>query len=90
MLNDPSGGRIPVHDRLEQMANDMTPDDQPMRRDPEREPAWCCVDQPRWCPAGLTKSQKRRVQRLRQLEILEEEQEQNLSKKKVKSQVWHV
>jgi len=90
MLNDPSGGRIPVHDRLEQMADDMTPDDQPMHRDPEREPAWRCVDQPRWCPAGLTNSQKRRVQRLHQLEILEEEQEQNLSKKKVKFQVWHV
>ena len=73
MLRDPSGGRIPAHDRLEQMADDMVPDDQPLRRDPEREPVHHLIDQPRWCPAGLTKSQKRRVQRLRQLEILEEE-----------------
>jgi hypothetical protein len=27
-----------------------------MHRDPEREPAWRCVDQPCWCPAGLTNS----------------------------------
>ena len=43
-----------------------------------------------WCPGGLTRSQKRHVQRLRQLEIIEEEQEQTLSKKGVKTQVWHV
>ena len=36
----------------------------------------------------MTRSQKRCVQRLRQLEIIEEEQEQNLRKKGVKSQVW--
>ena len=39
---------------------------------------------------GLTRLQKRCVQRLRQLEIIEEEQEQTLSKKRVKSQVWRV
>ena len=39
---------------------------------------------------GLTILQKRHVQRLRQLEIIEEEQEQTLSKKRVKSQVWRV
>jgi hypothetical protein len=38
----------------------------------------------------LTRSQKRHVQRLRQLEIIEEEHERTLSKKVVKSQVWHV
>jgi len=38
----------------------------------------------------LTRSQKRRVQKLCQLEIIEEEQEQTLGKKGVKSQVWHV
>ena len=38
----------------------------------------------------MTRSQKRRVQRLRQLEIIEEEQEQTLNKKGVKSQVWRV
>ena len=72
------------------MANDLVHDDQPLRRDPEREPFNHHVDQPRWCPAGLTKSQKRRVQRLRQWEILEEEQKQTLSEKGVKTQVWHV
>jgi hypothetical protein len=62
-------------------------DDQPMRRDPEREPDH--TDQFQWCPGGLTRSQKRRVQRLRQLEIIEEEQEQILRKKGIRSQVWH-
>jgi hypothetical protein len=38
----------------------------------------------------LTRSQKRRVQRLRQLEIIEEEQGQNLGKKGVRTQVWRV
>ena len=38
MLRDPSRGRIPAHDRLEWLANDSVPDEQPMRRDPEREP----------------------------------------------------
>ena len=60
-----------------------------LRRDPEREPAHNRVDQTRWCPVDLTKSQKRRVQKLRQLEILEEEQKQALNRKGVKSQVWH-
>ena len=59
-----------------------------MRRDPEREPDR--TDQSQWCPVGLTRSQKRRVQRLRQLEIIEEEQEQTVNKKGVKSQVWRV
>ena len=27
MLRDPSGGQIPAHDRLEQMASDLVPDD---------------------------------------------------------------
>ena len=75
MLRDPRGGRIPAQNRLEQVADDRMHNDQPMRRDLEREPFRHRTKQPRWCPAGLTKSQKRRVQRLRQLEILEEEQE---------------
>ena len=70
------------------MTDDRVQDDQPMRRDPEREPDR--TDQFQWCPGGLTRSQKRRVQRLRQLEIIEEEAEQTLSKKRVKSQVWRV
>ena len=63
-------------------------DDQPIRRDPEREPDR--TDQSQWCPGGLTRFQKQCVQRLRQLEIIEEEQEQTLNKKGVKSQVWRV
>ena len=70
MLYDLAGRRVHVHDRLEQMADDRVQDDQPMRRDPEREPDR--TDQYQWCPEGLTRSQKRRVQRLRQLEIIEE------------------
>ena len=79
---------MPAHNRLEQMADDRMQDDQPMRRDPEHEPDR--ADQPQWCLGGLSRSQKRRVQRLRQLEIIEEEQEQTLNKKGVKTQVWRV
>ena len=83
MLCDPAGRRIPTHDRLEQMAIDKVQDDQPMRRDQEREPDSDRTNQPQWCPGGLSRSQKRRAQRLRQLEIIEEEQDQV-------TQVWHV
>jgi len=68
------------------MADDRVQDDQPMRRDPEREPDR--TGQPERCPRGLTRSQKRCVQRLHQLEIIEEEQELTLNKKGVRSQVW--
>ena len=61
MLRDPAGRRVPAHDRLEQMANDRVQDDQPMRRDLEREPHSDCTSQPQWCPGGLTRSQKRCV-----------------------------
>jgi hypothetical protein len=43
---------------------------------------------PRWCPDGLTKSQKRRVQRLCQLEQHKEAEIHVLDKKKVWSKVW--
>ena len=56
MLRDPAGRRVPAHDRLEQMADDRVQDDQPMRRDPEREPDR--TDQSQWCPGGLIRSQK--------------------------------
>ena len=85
MLRDPAGRRVPAHDRLEQMADDRVQDDQPMRRDPERVPYSDGTDQPQWCPGGLSRSQKRHVQRLRQLEIIEEEQGQTLSKNGVKA-----
>ena len=87
MLRDPAGRRVPAHDRLEQMADDRVQDDQPMHRDPEREPNSDRTSQPQWCPGGLSRSQKRHVQRLRQLEIIDGEQEQTLSKKGVKAQV---
>jgi hypothetical protein len=38
ILRDLAGRRVPVHDRLEQMADDRVQDDQPMRRDPKHEP----------------------------------------------------
>ena len=38
MLRDPARRRVPAHDWLEQMADDRVQDDQPMRRDLEREP----------------------------------------------------
>ena len=66
MLRGPTEGRIPADERLDQMANDRVQDDEPMRRDPEREPVHDNIDRPQWCPAGLTRSQKRQVQRLRQ------------------------
>jgi hypothetical protein len=90
MLRDPAGRRVPAHDRLEKMADDRVQDDQPMRRDPEREPDSDRTNHSQWCPGGLSRSQKRRVQRLRQLEIIDGEQEQTLSKKGVKEQVWRV
>jgi hypothetical protein len=88
MLRDPAGGRIHVHYRLERMADDRVLDDQLMRRDPEREPVTRRASQSRWCPTGLTKSQKRCVQRLRQLELIEEEEKQTLNRKGFKSQIW--
>jgi len=70
------------------MADERVQDDQPMRRDPEREPDH--ADQSQWCPGGLTRYQKQHVQRLRQLEIIEVEQEQIMHKKGVKSKVWRI
>ena len=63
MLRDPAGRRVPVHDRLKQVADDRVQNDKPMRRDPEREPDR--TSQPQWYLGGLTRSQKRCVQRLR-------------------------
>ena len=83
MLRDPAGRRVPTHDRLEKMAVDRVQDDQLMRSDPEREPD--CTGQSQWCPGGLSRSQKRCVHKLRQLKIIEEEQDQTLSKKGVRS-----
>ena len=73
MLRDPVGGRIFANERVEQAAAAQVPDEYPHHRDPEREPIHDNIDRPRWCPEGLTRSQKSRVQRLRQTEALEEE-----------------
>ena len=90
MLHDPAGGRISADERIEQAATAQVPDEYPHRRDPEREPVHDNIDQPRWCPEGLTRSQKRRVQRLHQTEALEEEGRREVPRRGVKSEVWRV
>jgi hypothetical protein len=59
--------RISVCYRLEERANNRVPDEEPLCREPERRqaPKHSGVRNPRWCPDGLTNSQKRRVQHLR-------------------------
>ena len=71
MLCDPAGGRISADERVEQAATQVLVE-YPHRRGPGREPVHNNIDQTRWCPRGLTRSQKRRVQRLRQTEALED------------------
>ena len=89
MLRDPAGGRISVDERVEQTADTWVSDEYPHRRDPEIEPVHDNIDRHRWCPAGLTRSQKRRVQRLRQTEALEKERKE-APRRGVKSYVWRV
>ena len=89
MLRDPAGGRISADERVER-ATAQVLDEYPHRRDPEREPAHDNIDRPRWCPRGLTRSQKRRVQRLCQTEALEEEARREAPRRGVRSKVWHV
>ena len=86
MLRDPTGGRISADERVERTADAQVLDEYPHCRDPEREPVHDNVDRPRWCPAGLTRSQKRRVQRLRQTELLEEERKE-APRRRVRSEV---
>ena len=90
MLCDPAGGGISADERVEQAATAQVPDEYPHRRDPEREPVHDNIDRPRWCPGGLTRSQKRRVQRLCQTEALEEEERREAPRRGVRSKVWHV
>ena len=78
MLCDPTGGRISADERVEQAAIAQVPDEYPYHRDPERDHVHDNIDRPRWCPRGLTRSQKRRVQRLRQTEALEEDEERRM------------
>jgi len=89
MLRDPIGGRISADERVEQTADTRVSDEYPYHRDPEREHVPDNIDRPRWCPAGLTRSQKRRVQRLRQTEALEEERKE-APRRGVRSEVWRV
>ena len=74
--SDPAGGQISADERVERIADAQVSDEYPHRRDPEREPVHDNIDRPRWCPVGLTRSQKRRVQRVRQTEVLEEERKE--------------
>ena len=80
------------------MANDMVPDEEPMQRDLERVPV-ChyrhqvppgTKPQPQWCPSGLTKSQRRRIQRLKNDGLEQERQREALEKKRGRSEVWRV
>ena len=75
--------------RLERMAEEMVPDEEPFRRDPEKQPMPNQKVNPQWCPSGLTRSQKRRVQRLRSWEQ-QEEQSTHTGGRWVRSQVWRV
>jgi hypothetical protein len=80
---------VSVHDRLEERANNRVLDEEPLCHELERwrAPEHSGVRHPRWCPDGLTKSQKRRVQRQCQWEQQQQEERHTLEKKKVKSQV---
>ena len=90
MLRDPAGGRISADERVEQVAAAQVPDEYPHRRDPERVPVHDNIDRPLWCPGGLTRSQKIRVQRLHQTEALEEEERREAPRRGVRSEVWRV
>jgi hypothetical protein len=90
MLRDPIGGRISADEQVEQTVAAQVPDEYPHRRDPERVPVHDNIDRPRWCPGNLTRSQKRRVQRLHQTEALEEEERRKASRRGVRSEVWCV
>ena len=90
MLRDPAGGRISIDEQVEQATTAQVPDGYPQYRDPERVPVHDNIDRPRWCPGNLTRSQKRRVQRLRQTEALEEEERREAPRRGVRSEVWRV
>jgi hypothetical protein len=81
------------------MADSLVPYEDIMCRAPERRRTLQLDDEgssqsykkpnPQWCPDGLTKSQKRRVQRQHQLEQQEEAERHVLDKEYIRSKVWH-
>jgi hypothetical protein len=97
-VHDRLGGRVSdeSNNRLEEMADSLVPDEDIMCRALERRCTLQLDDKGssqkkpkiQWCPDGLTKSQKRRVQHLLQLEQQEEAERHVLDKKKVRSKVW--
>jgi hypothetical protein len=88
-IHDQLGCRVNIHDRLEDMANDRVPDEEPLNREIEHQRTYRYDSKmyTQWCPGGLTKFQKRRVQRLCHREL---EKERTQEKKQVRSQVWCV
>ena len=90
MLRDPVGGRISANERVEQAAAAHIPDEYPHHRDSKRVTVHDNIDRPQWCSGGLTKSQKRRVQRLHQTEALEEEERRKAPRRGLRSKVWRV
>jgi hypothetical protein len=91
-VHDWLGGRVNEgsNNQLEEMAYSLVPDEDIMCRAPERRRTLQLDDEGssqtrkkpnrQWCLDGLTKSQKRRVQRLRQLEQNEEAERHMLDK----------
>jgi len=86
MLRGLAVGRIFADERVEQAVAAQVPDEYPHHRDPERKLVHDNIDRPKWCPGGLTRSQKRRVQRLCQTEALEEEKKE-APRRRVRSEV---
>ena len=63
--------------RVERLANDHVSDEEFFGREPERsrrEQRPPQPTQPQWCPKGLTKTKKRKLQRVRKAELEKEEQ----------------
>ena len=89
MLRDPTGGRISADEQVEHTTDAQVLDEYPHRRDLERETVHDSINRPRWCPVSLTRSQKRRVQRLHQTEALEEERKE-APRRRIISEVWRV
>jgi hypothetical protein len=85
-------------EELEEMANARVPDEEIFYRDPNirrvestrtyYQPVWK-TKLPQWCPEGLTKTQKRRMQRERQEDLYREENSSNERSGNQQCQVKH-